>query len=683
MAPVVPVAPCNEPAARIDADFIRHADDLIKGLRAERSLRDQLDPACREAESMAKLALHKRHIGDQAGAEEDLRRALLHVHKLLHRPNSDQHQDGTALSQAMIAVATAQIFEAFLVTGSLGARPAPSPEWSPEHAPQSKAPASSAAAATTPHRQASSSAAPTASPYRYNGLLLYLSDSSNTGYAGVSRVASAPDPRRPYLAGYQSGVSPAVTMLGWHSTAVEGAMAYSRHVKTLSEIDEGAEGAEGETGAKDTVDSEGAEAAAVPAPNELAGVLTGVAPGAPTPTSMVPGARTPPEPAPSSENGPTSPGVAAPVKGAPGAAGAERRACEYEDTVWLLALVAACHEICRYATGRGTHGDVDSVRAARAVVSALWEEFLAFDGSPGPLRGAYSELKDVVHRLDDTQYQLSLHAPMASPAADGGGAGTPAACIGGGGGGGEADTMHTPRARRSSAAAVGRVGSGALFDADAVRAARERYDASAAAREAVVKRCADLQRLAKAAVFALHRGDQPRAEVQLAQACEGARAMLAAAASKHSEHRRLWEMREMLQTAVAASMFAAWLACPGRLLHLHPEAFGGLLPSSDEYVTALSDLAGEIGRYAVARATTHDADGVRTCLGTVLSLQTVAMRLGSLWPRGDRHKLDALAAVPRTLELLLYDHSLSLRAGGLRDGLRGVSRAAGIGEVSD
>ena len=33
---------------------------------------------------------------------------------------------------------------------------------------------------------------PQASPYTYNGLVLYLSDDSTTGYAGVTRMASAP-----------------------------------------------------------------------------------------------------------------------------------------------------------------------------------------------------------------------------------------------------------------------------------------------------------------------------------------------------------------------------------------------------------------------------------------------------------------------------------------------------------
>ena len=111
-----------------------------------------------------------------------------------------------------------------------------------------------------------------------------------------------------------------------------------------------------------------------------------------------------------------------------------------------------------------------------------------------------------------------------------------------------------------------------------------------------------------------------------------------------------------------ARLFAAWLASPGRILPCD-EAALGVAATPEEYLGALGDFSGELGRYAVARATARDAAAVRTCLGTALSLQTAALRLGPLWPKGGDKKADALRHTARNLERLLYEHSLAERSG--------------------
>ena len=121
----------------------------------------------------------------------------------------------------------------------------------------------------------------------------------------------------------------------------------------------------------------------------------------------------------------------------------------------------------------------------------------------------------MVRRLEDHLYDLSL--------ADGGG------------------TSSSPgAASTASDNGSGTPGGGAppvpavLIDAQALHAARERHEAADAAREATIKRCRDLQKLAKNAIFSLHRGGHDRAEVQLAQASDGMRALLEAADGDHA-----------------------------------------------------------------------------------------------------------------------------------------------------
>ena len=189
-------------------------------------------------------------------------------------------------------------------------------------------------------------------------------------------------------------------------------------------------------------------------------------------------------------------------------------------------------------------------------------------------------------------------------------------------------------------------------------------EAADAAREVAIKKCRDLQKLSKNAIFSLHRGQQQKAETQLEQACEGARALLASAETDQqaNELRHMGAVKGVMEELLEAKLFAAWLASPGRILHCDPKELG-VDATAEEYLGALGDFSGELGRYAVARATARDAASVRVCLGTRLSLQTAALQLGPLWPRGADKKAEALKHASRNMEKLLYEHSLSERTG--------------------
>lgn len=265
------------------------------------------------------------------------------------------------------------------------------------------------------------------------------------------------------------------------------------------------------------------------------------------------------------------------------------------------------------------------------------------------LPSRYESLKYVVRRLEDLQYDLSLGCGGAGNGA-GNGVGNGADDDGAGGDGSGGGNSR-----------------GLLLDTDALAAARERCEAADVAREAAIKRCRELQRLAKSAIFSLHRGQQPRAEVQLAQACEGARAMVSSAASGHTELRQLGALKSLLEELAEARLFAAWLASPGRVLRLSHEEIGVADVAVDEYLGAVCDFAGELARHAVARATARDATGVRACHGTMVTLQTAALRIAHVWPRVGERKADArveaVRAASRGVEKLMYETSISQRTG--------------------
>lgn len=426
-----PARPSSLTAGSVCADYIAHTDSLAAKLEAQKNVNDSLTAAARDIEALATMAVHKQQYGDTDGAAESLAAALFRAQQQLMYVDASNR---SVLSHAASAVATAQIFEAFLETGTLGARPTPSADWRP-CAPrlghrQVMPPASASKA--TPRRNSlrglgarepsSNAPAPQASPYRYNGLMLYLSDDTNTGYAGVSRVASAPDPSCAYLAGYQSRSSPNLTVLGWFATAVEGAMAYSRHVQNLTALDEQSSSAAAAINSPAPAASVAAAAAASVAATprtpsrDLSLTSPAAAAAAPPPAPAEP-ATAPATPAAAQDDGsavevadapPALPAAASsalptPMRPAHSAGKLEGRLLEgrlegrqaedasplfveYEDSEWLLALLNAAHEIGKYATGRATEGDTASVGAARDVASALLEAMLAFDLRSAPLR---------------------------------------------------------------------------------------------------------------------------------------------------------------------------------------------------------------------------------------------------------------------------------------------------------
>ena len=86
-----------------------------------------------------------------------------------------------------------------------------------------------------------------------------------------------------------------------------------------------------------------------------------------------------------------------------------------------------------------------------------------------------------------------------------------------------------------------------------------------------------------------------------------------------------------------------------------------------EYLGAVCDLVGEIGRFAVRKATERDAAAVREALSTAVAVQSGLMALGHAAPRGLHKKGDGLRTSVRKMETLLYELSLVERSGRVRE----------------
>jgi len=166
------------------------------------------------------------------------------------------------------------------------------------------------------------------------------------------------------------------------------------------------------------------------------------------------------------------------------------------------------------------------------------------------------------------------------------------------------------------------------------------------------------------AIFALHRGDVTGASKQLDAAGRLASALLAEECTAMPALRQQGAVGGMLEELAEAALFDAWLRQSGTLLPRSAVVGGVLTPA--EYLGGICDLVGEVGRYAVRRATERDAAAVREALATAMAVHSAMLSLGGVLPRGTHKKLETLKQAVRKLETLLYELSLVERSGRAR-----------------
>jgi predicted translin family RNA/ssDNA-binding protein len=175
---------------------------------------------------------------------------------------------------------------------------------------------------------------------------------------------------------------------------------------------------------------------------------------------------------------------------------------------------------------------------------------------------------------------------------------------------------------------------------------REQMDAADARREKLIKESREITKRSKQAIYDLHRGDlaQAKAEITAAEA-------VIARLRPESANAQTGAFSGALEEYAEAKLFLHWLEK------------GDLLPSTqldvsaEEYLGALSDLTGELGRHAVLRATARDkvtVQHVRDMLDAIHGeLMHFDFRNGDL-----RRKYDAVKYNLQKAEQILYDLSL-------------------------
>lgn len=177
----------------------------------------------------------------------------------------------------------------------------------------------------------------------------------------------------------------------------------------------------------------------------------------------------------------------------------------------------------------------------------------------------------------------------------------------------------------------------------------EEFDAQ---REIVIKESRDVQKNAKQAICSLQRGDTDKARQLIADSVEAANKLAPLLERGGPALRAVGAYSAALEELAEAELFEHWLEHntlkPLRLMPLH---------NVEEYIGGLGDLSGEIGRFAVARATARDVAAVRRVYATdvVILEHLVTMPMGSALKK----KLEPLQTAVKKIETILYQLSLT------------------------
>jgi predicted translin family RNA/ssDNA-binding protein len=298
------------------------------------------------------------------------------------------------------------------------------------------------------------------------------------------------------------------------------------------------------------------------------------------------------------------------------------------DEEYLMASLGFAQQLSRYCVGRACENDRNSIRICRELILQLNEKMLQMDFRNGPLRRKYDGLKYALKNIEDVTYELSLLSGKE----------------------GESDGPPMKKARTEAKEGPD-ASSPSLIPSAEIDSIKERLDIYDKLREGVIKDSRDVQKLSKQAIFSIHRGNLGQSSKQLGEALDKAKAIMLVVA-KHPLLRN-GAFSNSLEEWAEGAITLEW-ARSGKVLS-KAETGGGIL-TNHEYIGALSDFTGEIGRMAVAAASKRDLVSVRKVqqAGIAISQNLMQINTGGKFTK----KVDAVNTNLRKVEDIVYDLSM-------------------------
>lgn len=310
------------------------------------------------------------------------------------------------------------------------------------------------------------------------------------------------------------------------------------------------------------------------------------------------------------------------------------------------------NDLKRYAVGRATQRDAKSVILARDLVSSLLDHLMKYDFRNGNLRRKYDGVKYALKTCETILYELSV-------------TGCEDALL-------EEQTLtEEPNAKRYKTNNDEKEVEFSILPTNEMESLRERMMQRDELREQLIKKCRDGQKAAKQAIYALHREDFNGASKLISQ-CENCILNDLRPIVTKEPQLRYGSFSNVLEEYAEAKLYQGWLVgCvnDGKTKEgnprkdspmgtvLLPTDFNTIALEPQDYIGGLCDLTGEIGRYAVKRATFRDLQNVKLCMETNMSI-LFALESLSTFPGNLGKKLDPLRRTVEKQERMLYELSL-------------------------
>eukprot|EP01041_Mallomonas_annulata_P010026 gene10026-20875_t len=336
------------------------------------------------------------------------------------------------------------------------------------------------------------------------------------------------------------------------------------------------------------------------------------------------------------------------------------------DEEYLGAALAASQAMARYSVGQAGENDANSVRICLMLTNQLNQKMLEFDFRNGNLRKKYDGLKYALRRLEDLTYEMSLLGTNGS---------IPSSLL-------VRESEDGPPSKKSKVMVVNGNGNGnrhvngdatsdhedvatvmVMVPTEELDEMRGRMQDLDRCREEVIKRSRDTQKLSKQAIFAVHRGAMADAASKLKEAKLVITAVAAIVDKEPSL--RAGAYSASLEEWAEAELLRQWVTDRRVLTRHDMGGGGGVVINSTEYIGALSDFTGEIGRLAVSRASKRDFQFVRQVFETdvVISVSVMKCDVGG----GFSRKIAAININLKKVEEIVYELSILQRGGRIRE----------------
>jgi len=393
------------------------------------------------------------------------------------------------------------------------------------------------------------------------------------------------------------------------------------------------------------------------------------------------------------------------------------------DEEYLQSIMSLASSFSRHAILSGTERDVASVQMCRDASALVLEYCSGFDLRNGPLRRKFDGVKYALNSCEVVLYELGLVENDSD--------------IGSGDGGAGNDEMEGQERKRrkmeekTSSPLLSKIPptKHLLLPPGPLEEIRQRMQSHDEVRELLIKRCRDAQKLAKKAIYALHRrcdnfgvhdngnsndnsnsakNDYEDEASVLLRKCETiimeklhpmvtknesalvkTSEMKTEPAPEPALRKTCGSYSQVIEEYVEAKLFQAWLSFPPRgspststpinapplprIPPPHHPTFFVVQPSPSEYLGGLCDLTGEIGRKAVRLGTDRDLVGVKDCLATS---DAILHEIETLQGGVHHKKVEEVRRNVTKMERVVYELSLVRMGNRVGGGGRRKSRSA-------